>query len=386
MRAFSEGYYPSLKAMYDFLKVGYQRQRMLFSFCAGQAQCSPKTESPASRSLSSPSTYFVHASNNHIFPPLRPQRMSMYSYLIELVFVGVCHAWFSVCCQLIDTADNEPLSGYLRRIHLPQFFITFYLLPLLSAICTCSHDELLHFPARDLVEYRKQILGGEQFVVAKGVSEVQKILLAGLNVTYNASVELIEPRGTRSTLHWKQPCNKSEPELHTKQFDEIILAVPPNIVAQIFKPASQLSRVPTRLVKTITHSDMARLGHRSLGPSVDTIYLRTFFEQRTVTEATHYHCTGLQITTLPQTSIDPSSVRAEHTFTRVLRTVESRKTVNDLLALQPRHQVSAEKWSNGQLGVWVVGAWCWDGMVLLEGCVVSAARVARALHVKVPWC
>ena len=42
-------------------------------------------------------------------------------------------------------------------------------------------------------------------------------------------------------------------------------------------------------------------------------------------------------------------------------------------------------WKNGDGGVWLAGAWCWDGMVLLEGCVISAMRVARALDVNVPW-
>lgn len=42
-------------------------------------------------------------------------------------------------------------------------------------------------------------------------------------------------------------------------------------------------------------------------------------------------------------------------------------------------------WRNGDGNVWLVGAWCWDGMVLLEGCVVSAMRVADDLGVEVPW-
>ena len=35
--------------------------------------------------------------------------------------------------------------------------------------------------------------------------------------------------------------------------------------------------------------------------------------------------------------------------------------------------------------MYLAGGWCWDGMVLLEGCIVSAMRIARDLGVDVPW-
>jgi hypothetical protein len=34
---------------------------------------------------------------------------------------------------------------------------------------------------------------------------------------------------------------------------------------------------------------------------------------------------------------------------------------------------------------WVVGAWYWDGMALLEGCVMTARRVVACLDVDMPW-
>lgn len=32
-------------------------------------------------------------------------------------------------------------------------------------------------------------------------------------------------------------------------------------------------------------------------------------------------------------------------------------------------------WVNGDEGVWLMGVWCWDGMVLFEGCVVFVMRI-----------
>ena len=46
---------------------------------------------------------------------------------------------------------------------------------------------------------------------------------------------------------------------------------------------------------------------------------------------------------------------------------------------------TAAAWVNGQDNVWLAGAWCWDGMVLLEGCVVSAMRIASDFGVAIPW-
>lgn len=380
MRAFSEGYYPALKAMYDFLHVRYQRQRMIFSFSADAAPSFPDNKAHAAQS---PSTYFLHADNHHAFPPLRPQNVSVYSYVVELAFVGICHIWFSLCCRFFNANDKEALGQYFQRIYLPQHFVRYYILPLLSAISTCSHDELLNFPARDVVDYRRRIQGGEQFVVSNGVSSVQKVLLAGLNITYNARVESVESDGPKRIVVWTQTCNGKVRRLR-KQFDEVILAVPPNIVAQIFEPARRVSSIPTASVRTVTHGGLTS-SHKSDRHAAQTIYLRTFSDPVMITEATHVHDTGVRVTTSPQTSIDASTVRDEHSFTRVLRTVESRKVVNELLGHRPQFAGSDRKWCNGEQGVWLVGAWCWDGMVLLEGCIISAMRTAQALQVDIPW-
>jgi hypothetical protein len=95
------------------------------------------------------------------------------------------------------------------------------------------------------------------------------------------------------------------------------------------------------------------------------------------------------ITTYPlDTSIDDSKILHRARFTRVLRSIRSREVVNSIFA--PRSESKNERqsqdgWKNGDGGVYLVGGWCWDGMVMLEGCIVSAIRVADALGVDVPW-
>ena len=94
------------------------------------------------------------------------------------------------------------------------------------------------------------------------------------------------------------------------------------------------------------------------------------------------------MTTCPFTSIDPSLTIHSASFTRVLRTPQSKRIVSNLFDNVPvryRDEKLLPEWKNGDGGVYLVGGWCWDGMVLLEGCVVSAMRVADAFGVEVPW-
>jgi hypothetical protein len=72
----------------------------------------------------------------------------------------------------------------------------------------------------------------------------------------------------------------------------------------------------------------------------------------------------------------------------VLRSPESQRIVNAIFGAESRSCIdekSVPLWRNGDDNVWLAGGWCWDGMVLLEGCVVSAMRVADAFDVEVPW-
>jgi len=74
------------------------------------------------------------------------------------------------------------------------------------------------------------------------------------------------------------------------------------------------------------------------------------------------------------------------TFTRVLRTPESRDIVNTIFDCRKSASLPQSKtWMSGDGGIWLVGGWCWDGMVLLEGCISSAMRVADSLEVDIPW-
>ncbi|KAH8703651.1 hypothetical protein BGW36DRAFT_423204 [Talaromyces proteolyticus] len=67
----------------------------------------------------------------------------------------------------------------------------------------------------------------------------------------------------------------------------------------------------------------------------------------------------------------------------------SRKIVSGLFNehdenIDGTNEECAKNWRYGDDGVHLAGGWCRDGMVLLEGCVVSAMRLAPELDVKIP--
>jgi hypothetical protein len=176
-------------------------------------------------------------------------------------------------------------------------------------------------------------------------------------------------------------------------------------VQAIFKPLQyEMSQIPTIPVQSVVHADESTIGRLSgtdslqslsaeslmRGSDAQIIYLRTFTEAKPRTESIHVQPSGLLVTTCPVSVINPAKTTQSSTFTRVLRTPQSRQIIKDIFdrkasGLQVNHEKSKAQWKNGDGGVWLVGGWCWDGMVLLEGCIVSAMTVADTFGVDVPW-
>lgn len=126
MRAFAGGFYSNLRSMYDYLGIRYQSQPFLFEFAQSR------------------SPYFTHASNLHQLPA-RPKGVSLVSYLFELGFLTLCYVYFSLCCFFVAPQPRETLQAYFERTWMPEHFVTYYVLPLISSVTTCPHDSLLAF-------------------------------------------------------------------------------------------------------------------------------------------------------------------------------------------------------------------------------------------------
>lgn len=411
MRAFAGGYYKNLKAMYDYIGVQYHPQKFLFAFSQTESSIISGTTVP----------YFIHASNNHVLPPIRPRGASLLHYVVEVAFVTICYLWLTVCCFLVEPLESEDYAAYLSRIRLPWYFVTSYILPLLCSVATCTPQALLAFPARDIVDYRKLSHGAEHFVVSNGVHTVQDKLSEGLDLRFCAQVARVEPNESGVKISWESCSadNEKNGEIRAEYFDRVVLAVTPDVVAKIFSPLQQLmGRIPTITVESVVLQPYEKSWRLSMADEREShtkersgtpprsnraqlITLRSRLgtgQGSELTEAIHELDNGSRVATCAFSSFDDREVLHRSRFTRVLRSVESRNLLQKILDDRERAQcqmlVDGEKqskldggisWHNGDGNVWLAGGWCWDGMVLLEGCVVSAMRVAQDFEVDVPW-
>ncbi|CAI6330989.1 unnamed protein product [Periconia digitata] len=385
MRAFALGYYNNLIRMYKYLDIQYNRQRFIYTF-------SEKSTSAA------PDPYFIHTSNNHRLPPIRPESANFVSWLFDIVYVAVCYLWWALCCFWVApnpaTRDREceSLEEYMRRIMLPRRFVQLYLLPLMASVATCTHTALLQFPAADLIEYKKRSAGQQHFTVTE-LDQVQKKLGAGIPVRFSTVVNKVEATPDSKVRILSSTSNGASRD---ETFDHVVLAVAPGIVGKIYQPLEKaMSQIPSTLVESVVQAGDARLRRQSTCPAPGhnaphTLHFRTS-ATLAQTESIHVYPSGAMVTTCPFNDLSSAqNVLKSASFHRGLRTTRSRRVVNDMFDDHPTAASYAvdekpSSWRNGDENVWVVGGWCWDGMVLLEGCVVSAMRVAESLGVHVPW-
>lgn len=390
--------------MYDFLEVKYKPQRFLFGFSKVASKLKHTSSSNPER------MHFIHSSNNHIHFPIKPQTSSLVGHVVEIAYLILCYAWFTICCfsmpptPATPTAHCESLGAYIRRIYLPDYFVSSYLLPLFSSVATCPHEALLEFPAHDLIDYKKKTNWNQHFTVSGGVHDVQRKLSKGLCIRKSARVTSVEPQAQGIKVHWGNPSTANGSETSAAVFDRVVLAVPPNVVQTIFKPLErEMALIPIISVESIVHTDEATIGRLSgvdslqslnsttgiKGSGAQIIYLRTFTEKNAQTESIHVQPSGMLVTTCPVSVINPAKTTQCSTFTRVLRTPQSRKIIRDIFnrSLSTTEVIKEKQtqWRNGDQGVWMVGGWCWDSMVLLEGCIVSSMTVANAFGVEIPW-
>ncbi|KAK7999261.1 hypothetical protein PG990_011861 [Apiospora arundinis] len=193
-------------------------------------------------------------------------------------------------------------------------------------------------------------------------------------------------------------------------FDRIVLAIDPHAVARIYAPLrSIMSGIPTRRVESAVLQregefttlrvakhpyEFNKIDTAELDAQVaDTLLLKSDFTGSGYTEALHTVSCGAIVATSISGQFDDFKVLHRAAFWRVLRTPKSREIVNTLmrkrLARPEKDQIDSYRkyveWHNGENNVWLAGGWCWDGMVLLEGCIVSAIQVAQDFGVRTPW-
>lgn len=412
MRASADGYYHHLMRMYKYLDIPLHPIKFLFVF----AKAIPAADGTVSHKGSDNESYFVHASNLHQMPPPWPGSRGMIAHVTEILYLIVCQFWFTIACFLVapleassSTGYSESLAEYFDRIRLPRRYISHYLLPLLSGVATCTHEEMLEFPASDVVNYKKLSHGKQHYAVCGGVSQVQSKLVRGLaDIKLNSRViEAVPQADGTVVVRWQSTLDASGRILE-QVFDRVILAVSPDVAGRIYRSLQPiLEKLPTRQVESSVlkpessgisiikadsaHQTIACMHHSTDPSAAQTMVLRTLFPDMGSprTEALHFMPSGVVVSTCPLREAAQSNAIKKAKFTRTLRSVQSKTLVQELM-----RGMSVDKkadgdhranWVNGQDNVFLAGAWMWDGLVLLEGCVVSAMRIASDFGVAIPW-
>ncbi|KAH0444752.1 hypothetical protein CcaCcLH18_00410 [Colletotrichum camelliae] len=397
MRALTGGYYTNVMRMYDHLGIPYHPIRFLFSF----AKALPGRK----------------ASNLHQVPPW-PGNRGVIAHFVEILYLIVCQFWFTVACFWVHPRTEGPDGGdsleeYLERIWLLRRYSTHYLLPLISSVSTCTHAEMLAFPASDVVNYKKKSHGQQHYTVCGGVHQVESRLAEEMkDVRLGARVmQVTTIADGRVKIGWLSTRDGAG-SIVEENFDRVILAVSPDVAARIFTPLRKtLDKIPTIRVESSilrpatsnatdifsviddeTSHPKACAHHQGSSMPSQVICLRTDFGRETRTEALHTMPGGTVVSTCP---LDPAAeakrVLRTARFTRTLRTTQSRAVVQRIIrgsgTADKKSDEDADEtgWKNGEDNVWLTGAWCWDGMVLLEGCLNSAMRIADDFGVNVPW-
>lgn len=425
MRALAGGYYPNVMRMYDHLGIPYHPIRFLFSFVRSLPVRRPDTTASGKKQATVegaggvPGEYFVHASNLHQVPPW-PGNRGILAHLVEILYLIICQFWFTMACFIVHpltegTDGGETFGKYLERIWLPRRYATHYLLPLISSVSTCTHAELLAFPASDIVEYKKRSHGQQHYTVCGGVHQVEGRLAKEMkDIRLGACVaEVASTIDGRVKIRWQSTGNAAG-QILDDIFDRVILAVSPDVAGKIYQPLRDiLDPVPTIRVESSVLRPLdakpsqsftlmedegrhpkACSHHRGNAMPPQVICLRTDFSAKEAarTEALHTMPGGTVVSTCPlDVQADAKRVLRTARFTRTLRTCQSRAVIRKVMGedrnLDKKNDQIAGMgdWTNGQDNVWLTGAWCWDGMVLLEGCVSSAMRIADDFGVVIPW-
>ncbi|KAF4960126.1 hypothetical protein FGADI_1144 [Fusarium gaditjirri] len=394
MRASADGYYHNLMRMYHHLQIPLHPIKFLFVF----AKAATSADGTVPAKGSDNEAYFIHASNLHQTPPPWPGNRGVIAHFIEIVFLIVCQFWFTIACFLVaplkttSSGYSETVAEYFDRIRLPRRYTSRYLLPLLSGVATCTHEELLQFPASDVVNYKKLSHGKQHYAVCGGVSQVQAKLTEGLeDVNLNSRViEAVSQVDGTVLVRWQSTVDASG-RIHEQVFDRVVLSVSPDVAGRIFKPlGSTLAKLPTRQVEssvlkpekagisvvdtdnTGSSQSVACMHHSKDTSAAQVLTLRTKFTDMGSprTEALHAMPSGVVVSTCPlREETQPEAIKKAK-FTRTLRNTEGQALVQKLLGdsgSKKSEDDEAMAWVNGQDNVWIAGAWCWDGMVLLEG-------------------
>ncbi|GAB1519274.1 hypothetical protein RhiTH_002340 [Rhizoctonia solani] len=308
-----------------------------------------------------------------------------------------------------------------------EVFVEDVIVPLFSAVCTTSVNDVWEHPVAEILDYIWLTFGTHHYHAAHGVRDIVSRLASPIpqrNIHCDAEVDVLVPSvsGSTASVGFTSTHTNNSEGCIISGFSHIILATPTWHSAKLIEsfaskiPKQSNLRLPfeeavrkLRLFHTyrstvITHRDAHVLpSHQNdwrdlnlVLESLGTVDHDVKAPSATVltpgcTMATHIFPTPcgppLCQTTNPIVSVDPKSILSQSVLDRSVLTVES-KIARDSFC----HPSSRGGWTQGSLQglgmheteksparLWLCGAWAYGGIPLLEGCVGSAEIVVQGI-------
>ncbi|TFK57666.1 FAD/NAD(P)-binding domain-containing protein [Heliocybe sulcata] len=344
------------------------------------------------------------------------------------------------CQWARHTAPSGSLARFTSADSAWIEFLTSVVLPLFSAVCTASEADIMQHPVEEILDYIWLTIFTHHYVVTNGVCDVVRRLSASMeHVHVSSPISDIMPDPANPRLISLQ-CIDARGTAHTYNgFSHIIFATQANHAAELLScylsnlppdsPQSHFVRDQIQCLQSFTYRPSIVINHtdESLLPEdphdrrdlnlvclSDTARHTKSRDQNSegsicvspsYTMATHSlrepgSSRVVYQTTNPIVSPRKDSILSIARMERAVLTLDAKKALRDLYV--PPSQSSRQKHqraalSSGTLGrlqgmpeeqrtwpqnrrppgIWFCGSYAYQGIPLLEGCVVSAANVVE---------
>ncbi|KAA8649340.1 uncharacterized protein ATNIH1004_005241 [Aspergillus tanneri] len=312
------------------------------------------------------------------------------------------YAWFTAACFMVRPRTNVGRSGlvetfdqYIQRILLPKRFMDWFILPLFSAVATCSHDDLRRIPAAYIVNYRKGTCGFHHRTV-RSMEEVERRLSEGVAVKLGHTVCSVESKDNGCVQVEYCPPGHSRDNATRTNFGHVILAISAAEATRIHRASAKVTaQLATRKVSVKVHrpAEGGVIYKKSWDKGSSEGFLLHTEEigvDELLSHSTHFHPSGMVVTVSPVAGDDtkhgkvvPLSVDHEVILMRPLVTAESHALLHKVFA--GRTDKGPKTWKNGDGNVYLASGYCSTGLPLLESCVRSALEAAVKIGADVPF-
>ncbi|KZV74757.1 hypothetical protein PENSPDRAFT_601073 [Peniophora sp. CONT] len=440
MRSFQGGYYPQLIALYAHLGVQIRQTDFSYSFSTlpgatvagsekgGRLEFSPHfiyDGASGRKGLSVPTTIVLHATG--LGRAWAYTSGVLHALLVLLLFLRflVLSAPFlrpapSVTWEewAAQSAPRGPLARWIGFTDAWNDFLVHLCVPIFSAVCTASAEDVATHPAEEFLEFNWKTFGTHHYVVANGVRDVVARLSAPLalkNIHLDTPVSSLVPSNSSDGL--VDVISGSDTY---RGFSHIILATPANRAAPLVANyAENLARIGSRTATrtaelgaclervayresiVVNHTDSSFLpadeeDRRDLNMVTVAQSAQHAFNEKpsslvvapSYTMTTHRlprpehpsHVPVVEDDDIYQTTnpvIAPSADRvlSVSRLERALLTVNGKAAVRRLYGPTGLQGTARREGGAGAAGIWAVGAYAAGGIPLLEGCVESALAV-----------